>query len=205
MASKSPITLPKRGNTSEGQYQRDHWKAEKFLAQHCNVLVDTCVPCDVRNHRLYHHSPRDQQLRNLLHYRSTHHSHRHSTRAVRNHTTVEVVGENETAGHADNNYSTLAGCDYYDCPDYWVHLHSFDTRTSLSLSHRRWTLHHSSCILLDLYDRGDKTTTLGRAGGQRRTRKNGWLDRERKNRRGIILSPVRLSPESPPRLHLGSN
>ena len=51
MASKSPITLPKRGNTSEGQCQRDHWKAEKFLAQHCNVPAGTCVSCDVRNHR----------------------------------------------------------------------------------------------------------------------------------------------------------
>src|SRR5437899_6300634 len=185
--AKSPITLPKRGNTSEGQCQRDHWKAEKFLAQHCNVPAGTCVSCDVRNHRLYHHSPRDQQLRNLLHYRSTHHGYRYSTRAVRNHTTVEVVGENETAGHADNNYSTLAGCDYHDCPDYWVHFHSFDTFTPVSIPHRRWTLHHSGSILFNLYNRSDKTTTLGRASGQgRRTRKNEWLERK-EDQRGLFL------------------
>src|SRR5207245_2117127 len=140
-------------------------------------------------------------LCNLIHYWSSHHGYRYSTRSIRDHTAVEVVGENETPGYADNNYSTLAGRDYHDCPDYWDHLHSFDTFTPVSLPHRRWTLHHSSRILLDVYDRSDKTTTLGRAGGQgRRTRKDDWLDGEGKTERDysqagqvIARKPTRAS------------
>ena len=177
MASKSPITLPKRGNTSEGQCQRDHWKAEKFLAQHCNVPAGTCVSCDVRNHRLHNHPSRSHLLCNLLYYRSTNHSHRDSTRSIRTHTTIEVPRENETAGHAHNNHSPVACRDYHDCTDVRLQLYCLDALSPISLPHRRRTLHPIGSSLFDLYDRSHETTAPGRTSSQsQQFRKNDQLN-----------------------------
>src|SRR5207245_10776365 len=79
--------------SSEGQCDLETWELEKFLAQHCYVLVDKCVSCDVWNHRLYYHPPGGELLCNLLHYSSSNHGYRYSTRSILTAPAVELVGE----------------------------------------------------------------------------------------------------------------
>ncbi len=81
------------------------------------------------------------------------------------------------ASHANNNNSPLAGRDRHDRPDQRVHLHYFDTLTSISVPNRGRTIHHTHRLLLDFDHRGNKTTAPRCTGSQSKlaSRKHDWL------------------------------